>query len=76
MKGTAYLPGYEHDIFVSYAHQEKLGEWTVSLQEELRKALNLIFYLKPPGPVFNVWIDEILRRNLPLTEGLKAALSG
>jgi hypothetical protein len=71
MPGTAYLPGYAHDIFVSYAHEETLGEWTAKLQDELRKALNLIFYLKPPGPVFNIWIDEALRNNLPLTESLK-----
>jgi hypothetical protein len=76
MNGTAYLPGYDHDIFVSYAHEEQLGEWTVRLHEELRKALNLIFYLKPPGRTFNVWIDEILRKNLPLSKALKAHVEG
>jgi hypothetical protein len=76
MNGTAYLPGYDHDIFVSYAHEEQLGEWTVRLQEELRKALNLIFYLKPPGRTFNVWIDEILRKNLPLSKALKTHVEG
>ena len=76
MNGTAYLRGYDHDIFVSYAHEERLGEWTVRLHDELRKALNLIFYLKSPDPTFNVWIDEILRKNLPLGEALKAHVEG
>jgi hypothetical protein len=76
MNTKAYLPGYDHDIFVSYAHEEQLGEWTVRLQDDLRKALNLIFYLKPPGPTFDLWIDEILRKNLPLSGALKAHVEG
>jgi hypothetical protein len=76
MNSNAYLPGYEHDIFVSYTHEKTLGEWTERLREELCKALNLIFSLKPPSRTFDVWIDEILRKNLPLNETLKKHVEG
>jgi hypothetical protein len=66
-----YLSGYDHDIFVSYAHEEQLGQWTERLREELGKALNLILFLKPPDPLVDVWIDEQLRKNLPLDDELR-----
>jgi TIR domain len=76
MNGGAYLANYDHDIFVSYAHEEQLGEWTLSLREELKRALNLILLLKPPGKVVDIWIDEILRKNLPLSDELKSRIEG
>ena len=71
---TVYLSGYDHDIFVSYVHQDQLGEWTESLREELGKALNLILFLKPPAELVDVWIDERLRLNLPLNDELKCRI--
>jgi hypothetical protein len=76
MNGGAYLADYDHDIFVSYAHEEQLGEWTLTLREELQRALNLILLLRPPGKVVDIWVDEILRRNLPLSDELKSRVEG
>jgi hypothetical protein len=76
MNGGAYLVNYDHDIFVSYAHEEQLGEWTLNLREELQRALNLILLLRPPGKVVDIWIDEILRKNLPLSDELKRRVEG
>jgi TIR domain len=72
----AYLPSYDHDIFVSYAHQGQLGPWTLRLQQELAEALNLILFLKPPGKVVDVWVDEELRYNLELTPQLQERVTG
>jgi hypothetical protein len=72
MNGGAYLANYDHDIFLSYAHEEELGEWTLRLREELKRALNLVLLLKPPGKVVDIWIDEILRKNLSLSDELKS----
>ena len=74
--GAAHLPGYEHDIFVSYAHECQLGPWTVRLREELKRALDFVLLTKLKGRPVDVWIDRILRYNLPLTDQLKACVEG
>jgi hypothetical protein len=71
---AAFLPGYEHDVFVSYAHEEQLGDWTLMLQEDLRKALNFVLLSKLKGKSVEVWIDEILKKNLPLTDQLRTSV--
>jgi hypothetical protein len=76
MNGMSFLNGYAHDIFVSYVHAPVLGEWTLRLREDLQKALNYVFNLREPGPVFDIWIDEVLRKNLPLTQELKKQVEG
>jgi TIR domain len=76
MSKRAFLAEYKHDIFVSYAHEDELGNWTVTLHEDLRRALNLILYSKLKGTSVDVWIDEILRNNLPLTDQLKSLVEG
>jgi hypothetical protein len=76
MHREAFLGGYEHDIFVSYAHEDQLGAWTVALREDLRKALNLILLSKLEGRSVDVWIDQILRNNLPLTDQLQGQVEG
>jgi hypothetical protein len=76
MNRKGFLTGYEHDIFVSYAHEDQLGAWTVALQEDLRKALNLILQSKLRGNSVDVWIDQILRNNLPLTDQLQGRVEG
>jgi hypothetical protein len=75
MSKKALLAGYEHDIFVSYAHEDQLGVWSVVLQEDLRKALNLILLSKLKGRYIDIWIDEALRNNLPLTEQLERCVA-
>jgi hypothetical protein len=70
-QGTSFLTGYEHDIFLSYAHEDELGPWTVTFQDDLRRALNLILLSKIKGKSIDVWIDQELRNNLPLTDQLK-----
>ena len=72
----AYLSSYDHDIFVSYAHQGRLGPWTLRLKQELTEALNLILFLNPPGKVVDVWVDGELRYNLELTPQLQARVRG
>src|SRR5262249_24083369 len=72
----SFLAGYEHDVFVSYAHEDQLGDWTLTLHKDLRKALNLILYSKLRGKSVDVWVDEILRNNVPLTDQLKRLVEG
>ena len=76
MNTKAFLTGYEHDIFVSYAHGDQLGAWSIALQEDLRKALNLILQSKLNGTSVNVWIDQALRKNVPLSDQLQGRVKG
>jgi hypothetical protein len=66
-----YLSDYDHDIFVSYGHEDELGRWTERLREELGKALNVILFLKSPGELVDVWIDARLQKNKPLPDELQ-----
>ena len=65
--------GVEHDIFVSYAHGNTganveapaLREWTRVLIEKLKEDLTIA------GRKVDVWYDEALEGNDPLTSTIK-----
>lgn len=48
----AYVPGYEHDVFVSYAHGDK-REWVSRFALRLESALK-----EKLGDLADVWLDE------------------
>jgi hypothetical protein len=69
----AYVQGYEHDVFVSYAHvdNEQLpgmsSGWVTALIESLDVFVNQ--KVKHSGKV-DIWIDHKLAGNAPLTDTL------
>jgi hypothetical protein len=36
----AYLPGFEHDIFISYVHDNNQDGWVTRLRHDLQKELS------------------------------------
>ncbi len=48
----AYVPGYEHDLFISYAHGDD-RDWINRLLDRLEPALKQRLGIKP-----SIWIDE------------------
>jgi len=48
----AFVPGYEHDVFVSYAHGDN-REWVGRFVDRLRSKLN-----EKLGDSAEVWLDE------------------
>ncbi len=74
---TAFVPGYEHDVFVSYAHvdDEPLpGEkhpWVSYFIDKLGKGLAM--KLGRPDN-FELWSDHKLGGNMPITPTLVSAL--
>jgi hypothetical protein len=48
----AYVPGYQHDVFVSYAHGDD-REWINRMLDRLESALKQRLGVKP-----SIWIDE------------------
>ena len=48
----AYVPGYQHDVFVSYAHGDD-REWISRLVQQLNSALD-----RRLGTKTSVWLDE------------------
>jgi len=73
----AYVPGYEHDVFVSYAHRDDEPAagaergWVTTLCQELRKGLSA----KLDGPAPDVWMDHRLAMNAELGPELEQRLS-
>lgn len=75
----AYLPGFDYDLFVSYAHgpgqgdgkADLLSAWTVQLANDLRYHINVQLGIKDPSSSFKIWIDPEIRANHPLTETIK-----
>lgn len=73
----AYVPGYEHDIFISYAHRDDEPPagaqqgWVTTLCQELRKGLSA----KLDGPPPEVWMDHRLAMNAALGPELDERLS-
>ncbi len=73
----AYVAGYEHDIFISYAHRDDESPagaqqgWVTTLCQELRKGLSA----KLDGPPPDVWMDHRLAMNAALGPELDERLS-
>ena len=68
--------GFKHDIFVSYSHgippegggDSSLKKWTHALIKKLKEHIGYSLHSNEP---VDVWYDEKLPGNLPLTETLK-----
>src|SRR5262249_5595124 len=60
-----YVPGYDHDVFVSYAHLDDQGEaaWVTNLVRHLDTELRQRLGTKD----LRIWIDHNLDGNHPLT---------
>lgn len=71
----AYVPGYKHDVFLSYAHidNEPLGGekgWVTTLAEDLKKYLHMGIGCRDP----DIWMDHGLTGNEPFPKKIEEAL--
>jgi hypothetical protein len=70
----AYLPGYRHDVFVSYAWAPRLARWAQKLRDELSEDLNYKLGAKDPSDGISIWMDLELLGNKPLTPQIQEAV--
>ena len=75
---SAFVPGYQHDIFVSYAHVDDLtfpgieaAGWVATLIAGLNVKLSQNL---GRSNLFSLWKDEQLSPNKPLTPEILNAL--
>jgi hypothetical protein len=54
----AFVPGFEHDVFVSYAHGDD-REWISRFYDRLRTALTRLL------PGVEIWMDKDDLRKIP-----------
>jgi hypothetical protein len=68
----AYVPGYDHDVFVSYAHLDNQGElaWVTNLLRHLETEASQRLGTKD----LRIWIDHDLDGNRPLTPEIMQAV--
>jgi hypothetical protein len=67
-----YVPGYDHDVFVSYAHLDNQGElaWVTNLVRHLETETTQRLGTKD----LRIWIDHELDGNHPLTPEIMQAI--
>ena len=67
-----YVPGYDHDVFVSYAHLDNQGEpaWVTNLVRHLETEVKQRLGTKD----LRIWIDHNLDGNHPLTPDIMQAI--
>ena len=68
----AYAPGYDHDVFVSYAHLDNQGEpaWVTNLVRHLDTEIGPRLGTKD----LKIWVDRELGGNHPLTPEIVQAI--
>jgi hypothetical protein len=70
------ISGYDHDIFLSYAHLDNVPKtpglpgWVDSMAEQLQREVRQRLGRRE----FNIWTDKQLAENLPLTDELMGAI--
>jgi len=77
---VTYVPGFAHDIFVSYAHGppmsgrrvDLMSDWTHSFVDDLQSQLDVLLGTKDQKRRVSIFIDRALDGNRPLSEGLTA----
>ena len=81
-----YVPGFVHDVFVSYAHgpepfagfgrmrPDLLSEWTHSFVDNLRSQLDVSLGTKDQKRRVEIWEDPALEGNYPLSESLNTKI--
>jgi hypothetical protein len=70
----AYVPGYDHDVFVSYARLDNQGDaaWVTNLVRHLETEVRQRLGTKD----LCIWIDHNLDGNHPLTSEIMQAIRG
>jgi hypothetical protein len=77
---VTYVPGFAHDIFVSYAHglpqsggrADLMSDWTHSFVDDLQSQLDVLLGTKDRKRRVSIFIDRALDGNRPLSESLTA----
>lgn len=81
-----YVPGFAHDVFVSYAHGLKplagfrgrrsdfISNWTHSFVDDLTSQLDVVLGTKDDKRRVSMWMDPALEGHIPLSEGLNAEI--
>jgi hypothetical protein len=81
-----HVPGFAHDVFVSYAHGPEpfagfrgmrtdfISKWTHSLVDDLSSQLDICLGTKDLTRRVSIWMDPALDGNRPLREGLNAEI--
>ena len=81
-----YVPGFAHDVFVSYAHGPKplagfrgmrsdfISKWTQSLVDDLSSQLDVFLGTKDQKRRVSIWMDPALDGNYPLSESINAKI--
>jgi hypothetical protein len=77
---VTYVPGFAHDIFVSYAHGppqsgrrvDLMSDWTHSFVDDLQSQLDVLLGTKDQKRRVSIFIDRALDGNRPLSESLTA----
>ena len=81
-----YVPGFAHDVFVSYAHGPKplagfrgmrsdfISKWTQSLVDDLSSQLDVFLGTKDQKRRVSIWMDPALDGNYPLSENINAKI--
>jgi hypothetical protein len=66
----AYLPGFEHDIFISYVHDNNQDGWVTRLHDDLQKELD--------GSVkgVRIWRDCELNSNTRFDDKIRKTIEG
>ena len=75
-----YVPGFAHDVFVSYAHGppqsgrrvDLMSDWTHSFVDDLQSQLDVLLGTKDQKRRVSIFIDRALDGNRPLSESLTA----
>jgi hypothetical protein len=81
-----YVPGFAHDVFVSYTHGPKplagfrgmrsdfISKWTQSLVDDLSSQLDVFLGTKDQKRRVSIWMDPALDGNYPLSENINAKI--
>ena len=81
-----YVPGFAHDVFVSYAHGPKplagfrgmrsdfISKWTQSLVDDLSSQLDVFLGTKDQKRRVSIWMDPALDGNYPLSQNINAKI--
>jgi TIR domain len=81
-----YVPGFAHDVFVSYAHGPKplagfrgmrsdfISKWTQSLVDDLSSQLDVFLGTKDQKRRVSIWMDPALDGNSPLSKSINSKI--
>jgi hypothetical protein len=82
----SYVPGFTHDVFVSYSHGPEpfegfggmrtdfISKWTKSFVDDLSSQLDIFLGTKDQKRRVSIWMDPALDGNRPLRESVKSEI--